>query len=92
MAESIFVTIDDAVKTGTGTYKVKVEKFATTSVDGSQDLYLSDGGDITDLTITKMGKDDATPDTFHFDISTFDDDFTVFEMSDLASTMPRPIR
>lgn len=82
MAESIFVTIDDAVKTGTGTYKVKVEKFATTSVDGSQDLYLSDGGDITDLTITKMGKDDATPDTFHFDISTFDDDFTVNVVSE----------
>jgi Ca2+-binding RTX toxin-like protein len=56
---------------------VNVDSLTSNPINGSQDLYLMDGGDISDLEIKKMGKGDGAADTFNFDLSAFDDDFTV---------------
>ncbi|PSL12574.1 Hint domain-containing protein [Shimia abyssi] len=76
MPETIYVTIDGS-QDYKGVHYVEVDNYASTSISGSQDVFLTDGGDITELDISKMGKGDGQSDTFNFDLSQFDDDFSV---------------
>jgi len=76
MPETIYVTIDSSLE-DMGVHYVEVDNYALTSISGSQDVFLTDGGNITDLDISKMGKGDDAADTFNFDLSQFDDDFSV---------------
>jgi hypothetical protein len=93
MPETINVTIDSTLpsdKKKSGALNVKVEDFASTPITGSQDVYLTDGftndsenpADWTDVKISKMGKNDNSPDTFNFDLSAFDDSFNVTIVSE----------
>lgn len=77
MAEQVFITIDSSIKEKKGVQKIDIDDFASGDVDDSQDVYFTDGHNITGIEIAKMGKDDGSPDTFHFDLSNFNDDFTV---------------
>lgn len=76
MPETIFVTIDSSLD-GKGGHKVEVDDFASAPVSGGQDVFFQDGDAITDLEISKFGKGDGQPDTFNFDLTQFDDDFSV---------------
>lgn len=76
MAETVNITITDSLLYK-GVHYVEVDNYTSGSISSSQDVIFSDGGSITDLNIAKMGKGDGQVDTFNFDLSLFDDDFSI---------------
>jgi Hint domain-containing protein len=84
MPEIVNITIDDSIPVKKGQQEIKVKDYATTPLEDSQFVHFFDGDDwdIEAIRIkdfhedTKKGKGED-PDEFHFDLSGFDDDFTV---------------
>ena len=77
-AEQLTFSITDAEIDGNGDVELNVEDIAV-DVDGEEDIVFTDDGTeaITSIHIAKMGKGDDEQDVFRFDLSTFDDDFTI---------------
>ncbi len=77
-AEQLTFSITDAEIDGNGDVVLNVEDIAV-DVDGQEDIVFTDDGTeaITSIHIAKMGKGDDEQDVFRFDLSTFDDDFTI---------------
>lgn len=84
MPEIINITIDDSIPDKKGKQEIKIKEYATTPLEDSQFVHFFDGDDwdIEEIVIKDFHKDkkkgeDEEPDEFHFDLSGFDDDFTV---------------
>jgi len=79
-AEQLTYQIDDSrINDSDGKVTINVESHFGTNVSGQEDVTILDGGteDIDQIFLEKMGKDDDEEDAFRFDLSGFDDDFTV---------------
>ncbi|MFA3919976.1 Hint domain-containing protein [Ruegeria hyattellae] len=77
-AEVISIDIDDILIDGSGAAKFNIEDYAV-DVDGSEDIIFNDTGTLplTLVEISKLGGDSDGADVVRFDLSTFDDDFTI---------------
>lgn len=87
MAETLTINIDNTtLPESGGLLDIDVSTFSS-NVNDANIITFTDGGDFTSggatgIFIEKMGKNDGQPDEFHFDLSAFNDDFTISTKSE----------